>query len=110
MLLLIVGLAGFGAGSFGGSFSSIGSVGNEKVPLKTYIRALNNQINQISQQTGQQFSLEQAKVLGVDRQVLEQVLAIAALDGQTKKSWHIGRRRSCKKSIDGYSSFSRTRW
>ena len=79
MLLLIVGLAGFGAGSFGGSFSSIGSVGNEKVPLKTYIRALNNQINQISQQTGQQFSLEQAKVLGVDRQVLEQVLAIAAL-------------------------------
>jgi len=86
MLLLIVGLAGFGAGSFGGSFSSIGSVGNEKVPLKTYIRALNNQINQISQQTGQQFSLEQAKVLGVDRQVLEQVLAIAALDGQTKKA------------------------
>jgi len=86
MLLLIIGLAGFGAGSFGGSFSSIGSVGNEKVPLKTYIRALNNQINQISQQTGQQFSLEQAKVLGVDRQVLEQVLAIAALDGQTKKA------------------------
>ena len=86
MLLLIVGLAGFGAGSFGGSFSSIGSVGDEKVPLKTYIRALNNQLNQISQQTGQQFSLEQAKVLGVDRQVLEQVLAIAALDGQTKKA------------------------
>ena len=86
MLLLIVGLAGFGAGSFGGSFSSIGSVGDEKVPLKTYIRALNNQLSQISQQTGQQFSLEQAKVLGVDRQVLEQVLAIAALDGQTKKA------------------------
>ncbi|MBL6856995.1 MAG: SurA N-terminal domain-containing protein [Rhodobacteraceae bacterium] len=86
MLLLIVGLAGFGAGSFGGSFSSIGSVGDEKVPLKTYIRALNNQLSQISQQTGQQFSLEQAKVLGVDRQVLEQVLAIAALDGQTIKA------------------------
>jgi len=86
MLLLIVGLAGFGAGSFGGSFSSIGSVGDEKVPLKTYIRALNNQLSQISQQTGQQFSLEQAKILGVDRQVLEQVLAIAALDGQTKKA------------------------
>ena len=50
MLLLIVGLAGFGAGSFGGSFSTVGSVGDEKVTLKTYIRALNNQLNQISQQ------------------------------------------------------------
>jgi len=86
MGLLIVGLAGFGAGSFGGSFSSVGSVGNEKVSLKTYIRALNNQMNKISQQTGQQFSLDQARVLGVDRQVLEQVLAIAALNGQIKKA------------------------
>jgi len=86
MLLLIVGLAGFGAGSFGGSFSTVGSVGDEKVSLKTYIRALNNQLNQISQQTGQQFSLEQAQLLGVDRQVLDQVLAIAALDGQVRKA------------------------
>jgi peptidyl-prolyl cis-trans isomerase D len=86
LLLLIVGLAGFGAGSFGGSFSSVGSVGDEKVSIKTYIRALNNQINQITQQTGQQFSLDQARVLGVDRQVLEQVLAIAALDGQIKQA------------------------
>ena len=38
LLLLIVGLAGFGAGSFGGSFSTVGSVGDEKVTLKTYIR------------------------------------------------------------------------
>ena len=86
LLLLIVGLAGFGAGSFGGSFSTVGSVGDEKVTLKTYIRALNNQLNQISQQTGQQFSLEQAQLLGVDRQVLDQVLAIAALDGQVRKA------------------------
>jgi len=86
MLLLIIGLAGFGAGSFGGSFSTVGAVGDEKVTLKTYIRALNNQLNQISQQTGQQFSLEQAQLLGVDRQVLDQVLAIAALDGQTRKA------------------------
>ena len=86
LLLLIVGLAGFGAGSFGGSFSTVGSVGDEKVTLKTYIRALNNQLNQISQQTGQKFSLEQAQLLGVDRQVLDQVLAIAALDGQARKA------------------------
>ena len=86
LLLLIVGLAGFGAGSFGGSFSTVGAVGDEKVSLKTYIRALNNQLNQISQETGQQFSLEQAQLLGVDRQVLDQVLAIASLDGQVRKA------------------------
>lgn len=86
MLLLIVGLAGFGAGSFGGSFSNVAEVGEEKVSVQTYVRALNNQLSQISQQTGQQFTFDQARILGVDRQVLEQVLAVAALDGEARKA------------------------
>ncbi|MEL6204045.1 MAG: SurA N-terminal domain-containing protein, partial [Pseudomonadota bacterium] len=42
--LLIVGLAGFGIGSFGGSASAVATIGNRDVTVQEYFRALSNAI------------------------------------------------------------------
>lgn len=80
LLLLIVGLAGFGATSFGGSVSSIGKVGDREISTQRYARALQTQINQISQQFGQNLTLAQAQQFGIDRSVLGQLVSTAALE------------------------------
>lgn len=86
MGLLIVGLIGFGTGSFTGNVTAVGAVGEEKVTVRDYARALNNQLQQLAQQTGQPISMQQARALGIDRAVLDQVLAGAALSGEARQA------------------------
>ena len=84
--LLILSLTGFGVRSVGhGGSQSVGSVGNEHVTVDAYVRALNNRMRALSQQLGQNINFEQARLLGVDGQVLQQVLATAALDGENAR-------------------------
>ncbi|KKK53903.1 hypothetical protein LCGC14_3090100, partial [marine sediment metagenome] len=84
LILLIVGLAGFGATSFGGSVQSIGKVGDTEVPLTRYARALEQQLRSFQQQTGQNITLAQAQAAGLDRAVLQQVVATTALEDEAK--------------------------
>ena len=42
--LLIVGLAGFGIGNFGGSVTDIGRVGTATISAREYARALNSEL------------------------------------------------------------------
>lgn len=44
LVLLIVGLAGFGATNFGGTVNSIGKVGDREIGVQRYARDLQNQI------------------------------------------------------------------
>lgn len=84
--LLVVSLTGFGVQSVGhGGSQAIGSVGDEKVTVDAYARALNGRIRALSQQTGQNITLEQALAFGIDRQVLSDVLATAALDSENSR-------------------------
>ncbi len=83
LLLLVVGLAGFGATNFGGSTQSVGSVGDTEIGVNDYARALQNELNALQSQTGQVFPLAQAQAFGIDRRVLQRLVADAALDNET---------------------------
>lgn len=83
--LLIIGLAGFGIGDFGGSVRSVGQVGRTEISTQDYARALQNQLAALQQQTGQNFGMAQARAFGIDRMVLEQLVTTAALDDETAR-------------------------
>ena len=85
MALLITGLGGFGFTDFGRSTSAVGSVGAKEIEAATYARALRAQINRLSQQFGQQLSLQEARMFGVDSQVLSGLVANAALDNEAAR-------------------------
>lgn len=85
LLLLFVGLAGFGSRNFGGSVQSIGKVGDTEIPVSQYSNALEQRLRDMQQQTGQQITLSQAKAFGLDRAVLGQVVGTAALKNEADR-------------------------
>lgn len=85
MAMLITGLGGFGVTNFGRSVTAIGSVGTQDIAVTTYARALRSQINALSKQFGQQLGLKEAKLFGLDQQVLAGLIANAALDNEAQR-------------------------
>lgn len=85
MAMLIGGLGGFGVTNFGGSMTSIGAVGDEKIDVNDYARAMRNQMNAFSQQIGQPMTFQMAQSFGLDRQVLQSVIDGAALDNEANR-------------------------
>ncbi|MEO1551295.1 MAG: SurA N-terminal domain-containing protein, partial [Pseudomonadota bacterium] len=83
--LLIVALTGFGlSGSVSGlSSQNVARVGDEGVESDTFLRALQNEVSRIQQQTGQPIGMAQAQEFGLDRAVLSTLVGLAALDNQT---------------------------
>lgn len=85
LAMLIGGLGSFGATSFGGGESNIGSVGARKISASEYARALRQQINAFSQQIGTTLTLQQAQSFGLDQQVMQGVITQASLDDEAAK-------------------------
>ena len=85
LVLLIVGLAGFGATNFGGRVTSVGKVGDTRIDVDRYARALTEELRALQAQTGQSISLSQAQQFGVDRLVLQRLVAAAALENETRR-------------------------
>ena len=83
--LLVLSLGGFGVTSFGGSAQSVASVGDREVGVNEYARAVNNELSRLSQQFGQQITLEQARAFGVVDNVLQQLLSQAAVDNEVAR-------------------------
>ena len=83
--LLVVSLAGFGIGNFSTSVRAVGSVGDEDITVDDYVRALQAEINSLSQLTGTRISADQAIGLGLDRQALERLLLQAAIDNEASQ-------------------------
>jgi peptidyl-prolyl cis-trans isomerase D len=83
--LLIVGLAGFGATSFGGGGGRLGEVGEVEITVDEYARALQEELRQLSERTGQPFTMEQARAFGIDRLVLARLVGRAALDDEARR-------------------------
>jgi len=82
LVLLIIGLAGFGATNFGGTVNSIGKVGDREITTQRYARDLQNQIASFSSQLGTNLTLAQAQAFGIDRSVLQQLVSTAALENE----------------------------
>ncbi|PWJ89077.1 peptidyl-prolyl cis-trans isomerase D [Mesorhizobium loti] len=81
---LVWGISGRLMGGFAGHDSVI-TAGGTKVSINEYRLAYDRQLAVMSQQFGQRLSHEQAKALGVDNQVLAQLVSGAVLDEQARK-------------------------
>lgn len=88
LVLLVVsfaiwGITGHMLSGIGGG-ASIVAAGGTEVSANEFRLAYNRQLNQLSQQFGQQISKEQASALGIEDQVLSQLAAGAVLDEQAR--------------------------
>ncbi|CAN7548886.1 SurA N-terminal domain-containing protein [Mesorhizobium sp. LjRoot246] len=81
---LVWGVSGRLMGGLAGHDSVI-TAGGTKVSINEYRLAYNRQLAVMSQQFGQRLSHEQAKALGIDNQVLAQLVSWAVLDEQARK-------------------------
>lgn len=82
--LLIIGLTGLGLGGAVSSLSSqnVASVDGQNVSRQDYVRTLLRQLDQLGQRSGQRLTVSQARQYGLDREVLRQMVTLAALDGR----------------------------
>ncbi|MGJ8545197.1 MAG: peptidyl-prolyl cis-trans isomerase [Sulfitobacter sp.] len=80
MGLLILGLGGFGAANLSGTVRTVGTVGDKYVSVDQYARRLQQQIQAVSQQTGESLPFARAQEIGLDRAVLQQLVRERALD------------------------------
>lgn len=85
ILLLIVGLAGFGATNFGGSVRTVATVGDAEVDVNEYARAVEAQVRNFQRATGQQLTFQQARLMGLDRTALSQLVSGAALENEMNR-------------------------
>ena len=80
MILLFVGLLGFGTGGLGGNIRSLGTVGDKDVSIAAYQNGLNQQLRAFEAQSGQRITFQQARAFGLDQAVLQQLIAERTLD------------------------------
>ena len=85
MALLILSLGGFGVTNFGASITSVGTVGDREIDVNRYARTLQQELAALGAQTGQNITLEQARQFGVDRQVLQTLVATVAVENEADR-------------------------
>lgn len=84
ILMLIVGLAGFGATNFSHSVDSIGKVGDRDIGAQRYYSALQNRLSQLERQFGTRLPFAQAQQLGLDQAVLQELVATVAVEAEAQ--------------------------
>jgi peptidyl-prolyl cis-trans isomerase D len=65
--------------------ADLATVGDTSISSETYRQDLNRSIQQFKNQTGTTLSLEDARKMGLDRQVLDRMIAQASMDAQGKR-------------------------
>ncbi len=85
MGLLFIGLAGFGATNFSGQVHSVGAVGEKSIEVDRYARALQQEMRQLSGQMGRTVSFAEAQDMGLDQQVLGEMITARALDHEADR-------------------------
>ena len=82
MLLLCVGLLGFGTGGLSGNVRSIGSVGDKDLSVNAYQNALNQQLRAFEAQIGTRVSFQEAQTFGLVNAAQSQLISNRALDNE----------------------------
>ena len=80
LILLFVGLIGFGATGLSGNATRLGTVGDKELEVQSYANALQSRIRALESQTGSAVSMAQAQQLGLDRAVLGQLVTERVMD------------------------------
>lgn len=86
MGLLIISFAFWGIGDVFRGFGAqtVAKIGATEIRIDNYRRAFNDRLQDIGRQINRPFTPDQARSMGVDRQVLGELVAEAALDEKTK--------------------------
>ncbi|MEX0956034.1 MAG: SurA N-terminal domain-containing protein [Rhizobiaceae bacterium] len=82
LLVLSFAVWGISGSIFGGPGNSVLTAGETSISIVDYRLAYDRQINVMSRQFGARLTREQAQALGIDQQVLSQLIAGALLDEQ----------------------------
>lgn len=85
LVLVMIGLGGFGVTNFGGGVTTLARVGDREIEVNDYARALQQELNALSAQVGQPIPFSQAQAFGLDTQVLQTVITRAALDNEAAR-------------------------
>lgn len=87
MGLLIISFTFWGIGDVFRGFGAqtVAKVGSTEIRVDDYRRAFNDRLQAIGRQINRPFTPDQARALGVDRQVLSEMIAEAALNEKTRK-------------------------
>lgn len=87
MGLLIISFAFWGIGDVFRGFGAqtVAKIGSTEIRIDEYRRAFNDRLQDIGRQINRPFTPDQARAMGVDRQVLGELVAEAALNEKTRK-------------------------
>ncbi len=85
VVLLIIGLAGFGISVGGIATQNVARVGDRDISRETFVRTFDQEIRAITQQLGRPLTAEEARRFGVDRFVLSRLVNEAALDHEANR-------------------------
>ncbi len=88
MALLILSFAAWGITDvFTGMFAAqdLATVGKTRISSEQFRRELNNDLQRLAQTTGTALSLEDARRLGVDQQILDRIIDNAVLDDRARQ-------------------------
>ena len=64
--------------------ATVATVGNTEISAEQFRQTYTDQLQQFQRQVGRPITPEQARALGIDRQILEKMMAEAALDQRTR--------------------------
>ena len=78
LILIVLGLGGFGAVGFSGSVRSLGKVGDTEIPVSRYARQLDADLRMMQSRAGAGFGMAEAQQFGLDRAALGKVVAEVA--------------------------------
>ena len=65
--------------------SKLAKIGSTEISIEAFRQIYNDRLQQMSRQFGRPLSQEQARLFGLDRQVLQQTIAEAALDEEARR-------------------------
>ncbi|MBI5262013.1 MAG: SurA N-terminal domain-containing protein [Bradyrhizobium sp.] len=87
MGVLIVSFGVWGIGDIFRGFgqSTVATVGRTEISLNEFRQLYTDRLQQIGRQFGRPLTMDQARAFGLDRQVLQQTIAEAALDEETRR-------------------------
>ncbi|MDA3889610.1 MAG: peptidyl-prolyl cis-trans isomerase [Allgaiera sp.] len=83
--MVVLGLGGYGITNFGGSVTTVASVGGTKIGVNQYDRAVRNALRSMSAQAGKNITFHEAQKSGLDQEVLQQLVLQAALDDENSR-------------------------
>ena len=85
LVLLIVGLAGFGATNLSGTIRTVGKVGDEPITVNQYVNEMQSELRALQAQTGEPITFQQAQDFGLTQSVLSRLVSSAAIDHEASE-------------------------